>query len=164
MNNPYRIGDIVTGTTSAKKCYPELSKQRIIEEIISPSTVRLIDSLSSWHTTWLESVNTQENKEVMNMKLTKEEIQELAEASSKECIDKHFPEKEDLGKHYRFSFKGIKLDVYRILELFQITNPAQQHAIKKLLRAGKSIKPLSQDIDEVILTLERWKEMIIENE
>jgi len=72
--------------------------------------------------------------------------------------------KEDLGKHYRFSFKGIKVDVYRILEIFQITNPAQQHAIKKLLRAGKSIKPLHQDIDEVILTLERWKEMIIENE
>jgi len=72
--------------------------------------------------------------------------------------------KKDLGKHYRFSFKGLKIDVYRILEIFQITNPAQQHAIKKLLRAGKSIKPLSQDIDEVILTLERWKEMIIENE
>jgi hypothetical protein len=72
--------------------------------------------------------------------------------------------KKDLGKHYRFSFKGIKVDVYRILEIFQITNPAQQHAIKKLLRAGKSIKPLSQDIDEVILTLERWKEMIKENE
>ena len=70
---------------------------------------------------------------------------------------------QDLGKHYKFSFKGLKIDVYRILEIFQITNPAQQHAIKKLLRAGKSIKPLNQDIDEVILTLERWKAMIQED-
>ena len=74
------------------------------------------------------------------------------------------PVKKDLGNHYKFYYKGLKIDVYRILEIFQITNPAQQHAIKKLLRAGNSIKPLNQDIDEVILTLERWKEMIIENE
>lgn len=65
----------------------------------------------------------------------------------------------DHGKHYRYSYKGIKIDPYRIFRLYKITDPAQQHAIKKLLRAGQSVKPLEQDIDEVIMTLERWKEM-----
>lgn len=69
---------------------------------------------------------------------------------------------EDKGKHYRFEFDGVKMDPYRILHTYEITHPAQQHAVKKLLRAGQSIKSLEQDIDEVIMTLERWKEMIKE--
>mgnify|MGYP007089707624 FL=1 len=36
--------------------------------------------------------------------------------------------------------------------------------MKKIIRAGKSIKPIKQDIDEAIAALQRWKEMIIENE
>lgn len=63
-------------------------------------------------------------------------------------------------KYYRFSFNGVKLDPYRILQVYGITHPAQQHAIKKLLRAGESVKLLVQDIDEVILSLNRWKEML----
>jgi hypothetical protein len=68
-----------------------------------------------------------------------------------------------MAEYYNYSYKGIKIDVYRILKIFQITEPAQQHAIKKLLRAGKSIKGLEQDINEVIESLERWKEMINED-
>uniref|UniRef100_A0A6M3IL91 Uncharacterized protein n=1 Tax=viral metagenome TaxID=1070528 RepID=A0A6M3IL91_9ZZZZ len=49
---------------------------------------------------------------------------------------------EDPGKHYRYEYKGAKLDPYRILEVYSIAHPAQQHAIKKLLRAGKAYKPL----------------------
>ncbi len=69
----------------------------------------------------------------------------------------------DHGKHYRFTYKGIKFDPYRIFRLYGITDPAQQHAIKKLLRAGKSVKSLDQDIDEAIQTLNRWKEMLAED-
>lgn len=73
------------------------------------------------------------------------------------------PTEADLGKHYRFSFRGVKLDPYRIFTVYRITHPAQQHAIKKLLRAGNSVKSLEQDIDEVIVTLNRRKEMIHED-
>jgi hypothetical protein len=69
-----------------------------------------------------------------------------------------------MDKHYHFVYKGIKLDPYRILEVYGIVHPAQQHAIKKLLRAGRSVKTTVQDIDEVILSLQRWKEMIREEE
>lgn len=71
---------------------------------------------------------------------------------------------DNLGNHYKFSYKGIKMDPYRIFKIYKIADPAQQHAIKKLLRAGQSIKSLEQDISEVIVTLERWKEMIREDE
>jgi hypothetical protein len=65
-------------------------------------------------------------------------------------------------KYYRFSFRGVKLDPYRIMQVYEIKHPAHQHALKKLLRAGKSVKSLTKDIDEVILALNRWKEMLNE--
>jgi len=61
---------------------------------------------------------------------------------------------------YNITFKGHRLDLYVILEQYKISHPCQQHAIKKLLRAGTSHKPLWQEIDEVIWTLNRWKEII----
>lgn len=63
------------------------------------------------------------------------------------------------GDHYKYTFQGAKLDPYRILEVYGISHPAQQHAIKKLLRAGDSVKDLETDISEVIDTLTRWLEM-----
>ena len=71
---------------------------------------------------------------------------------------------EDPGKHYRYEYKGIKLDPYRILDIYGIGHPAQQHAIKKLLRAGKAHKSLRQDVAEVVSTLNRWLEMMQEDE
>ncbi len=68
------------------------------------------------------------------------------------------------SEHYNYTYKGIKLDPYRIFDVYGIGNSAQQHAIKKLLRAGDSVKSLEQDIDETILTLQRWKEMLGEDD
>lgn len=53
------------------------------------------------------------------------------------------------------------VDVYRILAAFEVTDPCIQHAIKKLLCAGKRIggKSEEQDIGEAIWTLNRWIEM-----
>lgn len=64
--------------------------------------------------------------------------------------------------HYNFHYKGVKIDPYRILHEYGITHPAHQHVIKRLLRAGKSVKSLEKDIDESIDALNRWKEMIKE--
>ena len=66
-------------------------------------------------------------------------------------------------KHYQYSYKGINLDPYRILSIYGVTCPSMQHAIKKLLRAGNSVKDLEQDIQEVIDTLKRKLEMIEED-
>lgn len=52
------------------------------------------------------------------------------------------------------------VDVYRVLSLFEVTDPCIQHAIKKLLVAGnRGHKNLEKDVQEAIVSLERWKEM-----
>ncbi|APU89128.1 conserved hypothetical protein [Virus Rctr71] len=67
------------------------------------------------------------------------------------------------GKHYSYEYKGLCIDPYRIFRIYKITDPCLQHAIKKLLRAGRGSKPLLQDINEVISTLERMKDMMKED-
>ena len=68
-----------------------------------------------------------------------------------------------LDQHYKYSYNGVKLDPYRIFKVYGITCAPQQHLAKKALRAGEGAKDLIQDIDEMILTCERWKEMIEED-
>jgi hypothetical protein len=71
--------------------------------------------------------------------------------------------KEQPINYYQRQFNGKSIDVYDVLVLWNATHPCQQHAIKKLLRAGQSIKPLKQDIEETIGTLKRWLEMMEED-
>jgi hypothetical protein len=52
------------------------------------------------------------------------------------------------------------IDVYRVLDLYEVTDPCLQHAVKKLLRAGqRGGKSQAQDVDEARHSLERWQEM-----
>ena len=56
--------------------------------------------------------------------------------------------------------KYNKLDIYRILSLYDVTDPCLQHAIKKLLCAGKrGVKNQTQDINEAMQSLKRFLEM-----
>jgi len=56
------------------------------------------------------------------------------------------------------------VDVYRVLQLFGVTDPCIQHAIKKLLVAGGrgGGKDITRDIQETIDALLRWEEMRVE--
>ncbi len=67
--------------------------------------------------------------------------------------------------HYFKSVKGIDMiDVYRVLELFGVTDQALGHAIKKLLVAGgRGHKDIEKDVQEAIDTLQRWQEMRVED-
>ena len=68
------------------------------------------------------------------------------------------------NKHGHY-FKSVahlaQVDVYRVLELFGVTNPAIAHAAKKLLVAGGrgAGKSIDKDIQEAIDTLVRWQAM-----
>lgn len=66
-------------------------------------------------------------------------------------------------QHYNYKYKDVKIDPYRVMYEYGITHPAHQHALKKLMRAGKAHKDLSGDIQEVIDSLLRWKEMVEED-
>ncbi|CAJ3213082.1 Uncharacterised protein [Burkholderia pseudomallei] len=62
--------------------------------------------------------------------------------------------------HYHKACPYPSIDVYRVLELFRVTDPCIQHAVKKLLVAGgRGQKDVIKDIQESIDTLTRWQEM-----
>lgn len=67
--------------------------------------------------------------------------------------------------HYKKDVMHLEtIDVYRILELYSVTDPCVQHAIKKLLCAGiRGSKTLEQDILEARDALDRRLEMIYED-
>ena len=75
-----------------------------------------------------------------------------------ELIDDEPKEKHS---HYKKDISHLNiLDVYRVLELFDVYNPCLQHAIKKLLCAGqRGAKDTEKDIQEAIDTLIRYKQM-----
>ena len=63
--------------------------------------------------------------------------------------------------YYKKVPNGVQyIDVYRLLEMFQVNDPAIQHAVKKLLVAGnRGHKDLEKDVKEAIVSLNRWIEM-----
>lgn len=68
------------------------------------------------------------------------------------------------NKHAHY-FKDVSklnsIDVYRVLELFGVTDQALGHAIKKLLVAGGrgAGKSIEKDIEEAIVSLQRCLQM-----
>lgn len=86
---------------------------------------------------------------------------------SRQCLgtdghtDPHkYPNDTTFSHYVKDVTKLKKLDVYRVLELFEVKSPAIQHAIKKLLAAGKGgSKSMEKDIEEAIISLERWQDM-----
>ena len=70
--------------------------------------------------------------------------------------------------NYDHYFKDVshlkRIDVYRILELYNVTDQAVGHAVKKLLCAGqRGEKDREKDIEEAIVTLLRRQQMRDEN-
>ncbi len=67
--------------------------------------------------------------------------------------------------HYFKDVTHLKtIDVYRVLDLFNVTNPCVQHAVKKLLCSGqRGVKDTRQDVQEAITSLLRYLEMQTED-
>ncbi len=67
--------------------------------------------------------------------------------------------------HYKKNVSNLEfVDVYRVLKLFDVTDPCLQHAIKKLLCSGqRGAKSSDQDIQEAIDSLVRFQQMRIED-
>lgn len=70
-------------------------------------------------------------------------------------------------KHSHY-FKDVSnldvIDVYRIIDLWKITDPCDQHALKKILCPGeRGHKDIIQDTQDVIDTMQRKLEMFSEN-
>lgn len=68
--------------------------------------------------------------------------------------------------HYVKNVSHLKaIDVYRILDLYGVTHPALQHAVKKLLCAGKrGTKDYRRDLCEAMDSIDRALQMADEDE
>ena len=71
----------------------------------------------------------------------------------------------DKHGHYHKNVEHLThVDVYRILELFNVTSPPLQHAIKKLLLpGGRHAKDLRHDLQEARDSITRALEMLDED-
>ena len=72
-----------------------------------------------------------------------------------------------LKKHSHY-YKDVSsftvIDVYRVLDLYEVTDPCIAHAVKKLLCAGiRGEKDKEQDVSEAISALMRHQAMKQEN-
>ena len=68
--------------------------------------------------------------------------------------------------HYKKDVRHLDyIDVYRIIELYELHDPCFQHALKKILVPGaRGHKDLTKDINDIIDTMQRKLEMMAENE
>lgn len=67
--------------------------------------------------------------------------------------------------HYKRDVSHLKtIDVYRIIELFEITCPVAQHVLKKAMVAGmRGHKDLARDWQDILDSAERRLEMLAED-
>lgn len=67
--------------------------------------------------------------------------------------------------HYKKDVSNLQfVDVYRVLQMFEVTHPAVQHAAKKVLCAGqRGAKDWAKDIQEAIDSLQRALDMAKED-
>lgn len=74
-----------------------------------------------------------------------------------------------MDTNYPHYFKDVShlkfIDIYRVLDLYEVTDPCLQHAAKKVIAAGKrGAKNPRQDAQEAIDSLKRYLAMQTENE
>lgn len=87
-----------------------------------------------------------------------------------EQFDEHLRANSCIGQDRKHShyYKDVSkldvIDVYRIIDLYDITDPCDQHALKKILCPGeRGHKDIIQDTQDVIDTMQRKLEMFDEN-
>ena len=70
-------------------------------------------------------------------------------------------ESKSINKYQREIKPSVFIDVYDVLKAWNVTNPALQHLIKKALQPGeRGHKTLEQDIDDIIASARRAKELL----
>lgn len=84
-----------------------------------------------------------------------------AEALGIEVIsEQEFLSRCSVNKYHR-QLKGVTVDVYDVLKAFNVTCPATQHALKKMLCTGlRGHKDAETDLNEAIASLQRAKELL----
>lgn len=65
-------------------------------------------------------------------------------------------EQKRASKYHRQIKPGVWVDIYDVLKAYEVTNPADAHAIKKMLMPGqRGHKDANQDREEAIVSIRR---------
>ena len=74
--------------------------------------------------------------------------------------------KDQRHSHYYRDVQHLEqIDVYRVLTLFEVTDPCLQHIVKKALCAGRrGAKDFTQDVQEIVDTATRRLRMLAEDD
>jgi hypothetical protein len=81
------------------------------------------------------------------------------------AIQTQFDPTEDPGQHYRYTYKGINLDPFRIAKIYGIQDFALQTILKKVLKCGeRGHKSMRQDLLDIENAARRAIEMLDEDE
>ena len=89
----------------------------------------------------------------------------LRAIKAKELKQINYDANMDTGKHYRYVYKGIKLDPFRIAAIYNVNDFAMQQIIKKCLCSGnRGHKDKRQDLLDIITAARRAIEMLDEDE
>ena len=70
---------------------------------------------------------------------------------------------QDKGSHYRYQYKGINLDPYRVCKVYGIAGGPHEHIVKKALRGLRKGHSEQDLILELQCCLDRWQEMLEED-
>jgi hypothetical protein len=75
-------------------------------------------------------------------------------------------ENQQKHSHYKKDVKHLDyIDVYRIIDLYELNDPCFQHALKKILVPGaRGHKDLTKDINDIIDAMQRKLEMLAEDD
>lgn len=66
--------------------------------------------------------------------------------------------------HYRHEYKGIKLDPYRIANIYNMNGGPREQIMKKCLRFTDKGQTEQQVINEIRSALDRWQQMLDEDQ
>ena len=80
--------------------------------------------------------------------------------------DKQQKHQQQKHSHYKKDVRHLDyIDVYRIIDLYELHDPCFQHALKKVLVPGqRGHKDLTKDINDIIDTMQRKLEMLAEDD
>lgn len=109
-----------------------------------------------------------DSREPLNDKIASAEVARQKQSNQK-TIDAMREAEDIINKKHSHYKKDVShlgfIDVYRVLNLFEVESHAIGHAVKKLLCSGqRGAKDKAQDIQEAIDSLNRELEMMRENE
>lgn len=92
-----------------------------------------------------------------------EKVNQMSDAPAR-AVKKKRAAPKDRGAHYRFEYRGIKLDPYRVARVCGMEGGPREHILKKVMRGVAKGLTEKELVEEVQCCVDRWREMVSEDQ